>query len=187
MDVWIFTFVAAALVGVSLLQFTAKLKPIQGWGVALGVVVFLIPWLPEGKYGFGSASYEKEKKAEAKVIAATNDQFNALVKRVAVLDSRLQLLETPSAPPAKRQAVAIATVKAKRDYAKAATTAAAARQDYIRALPRFDNMPACCDGEPGNSARSPDRDIEVPMDDDPVSLPGCCTAVVENSTAPSKR
>lgn len=184
MGQWLISLVGIIVVAASLHRFSGTLKPIQGWGVTLGLILAVLPWLPAGTYGAFGASYEKkeEDKKSAAVVASTNDQFNKLVQRIAALEARIKLLELPKATPAQRQAVATATVRAKRSYNSAAQAAAAARRDYIKQLDRFDDLPGCCESSTIQTDYSPSdtgllSDLP-PVPENPNTVP-CCNVVTE--------
>lgn len=110
----------------------ARLKPLQGAGIALGLILVVLPWLPPGRYALWGGSYEKAE--EAQVVATTNEQFNRVLDRIAVLERRIRILETPTAAPAERRAAQEADLQARRNYAIAARNAATARRHLVDRL-----------------------------------------------------
>jgi len=180
MPIWSISILGALVIGLSLLPFSARLKPLQGAGIVLGLILVLLPWLPPGRYSFGAGSYEKA--AQVQVVATTNEQFNRMLGRIAAQERRIRLLETPGATPAQRRIAQEADLRARQNYNNAATIAAAARRRLINRLDVDIDTDPCCQGAtseqgPGNAPQGPEIDLPAMGRDDHGDP--CCIAATE--------
>lgn len=132
MTLWAISALGCLIIVGSLLPFSARLKPLQGAGIVLGLVFVVLPWLPPGTYSLWGGSYEKA--AEVQVLKTTNAQFNRMSIRIAALEGRVRLLERPKATAADRRAAQDADRRARQSYAVAARDAAAARSRLITTI-----------------------------------------------------
>jgi hypothetical protein len=183
MTLWVISALGCLVIAGSLLPFSARLKPLQGAGIALGLIFVVLPWLPPGTYSFWGGSYERA--AETQVIATTNEQFNRMSARVAALERRVSLSERPSTTTADRRAAQDDDRRARQRYTVAAREAAAARSRYIQTIGpdvtatlfRWSGQsPGSDAGISGSAPTSTDSNTTIGTDDHGEP---CCTAITE--------